>query len=174
MGPLWFRILAVQMCERGRDACKQCLMAGNRTKVMATIREWCVRISFVDLTHCALKHSRSEQAAQANFMKEMFVELQHEPLATTEFKDLLTRSRNMFMPIGTNRQNEALQTFIQRSLKFLAPKMIVGVAPEVRGQVFDYVDALSDGRLLPHESSALDRVRQDVLRWNFQCSFKMF
>ena len=119
-------------CGRGRDSCRGCLVAASRSKLFACIREWSLRITYVDLTHAALGQDSERQQFQADLMKHLFLEVRAENLESAEFADLILKTRNMFMHVAVSRQNEALKTFISRALKYLQPKMLAGVSREVR------------------------------------------
>lgn len=140
---------------RGMGCCKSCLNAAPRANCVQHIKQWALRICFTDLTHIALTGDKVEQLSQVNFMKNMFPELKQEPLEVLPYSELVTKTRNLFMHIGVSRQNRALQSFLARSLKFLTPTMVAGLSPDVRSQVVHFVDAVAEGKVLPHESKAI-------------------
>lgn len=142
-------------CTRGMSCCKQCFAAANRANCVKLIRQWSLRISFVDLTHIALSGNASDQVEYASWMKSLFPEVAFDDLDCMGYPSLVLKTKNLFMHIATSRQNRALQAFISRTLKFLSPTMVTGVSAEARSQVVAYVDAVACGKVLPHESEAI-------------------
>ena len=142
-------------CVRGMSCCKQCFSAASRTACVKLIRQWSLRISFTDLTHIALSGNASDQSDHASWMKTLFPEVALEDLGCMGYPSLILKTKNLFMHIGTSKQNRALQAFIARSLRFLSPTMVTGVSGEARSQVVSFVDALASGKVLPHESEAI-------------------
>ena len=158
---------AQSLCQRSRSSCKQCLLAANRSKAIETIKEWCIRIGYVELSHIALSGSRKEQHEKADWLKAMFPHLCKEPLETMPYTTLVTQARGMFMSLATNRQNAGLQRFIGRSLRFLQPKMLAGIDDDQKGKVLEFVDALGNGSLEPGESKAIvPGLSFSMFQWN--------
>eukprot|EP00435_Cladocopium_sp_Y103_P014851 s521_g3.t1 len=141
---------------RGKDACKYCIGAANKSKSMKIIREWCVRITHVDLAHCALQSQQADQSAQAAFMKDLFPELREKSLEAVDYSTLCEKVRGMFLHIPTCKQHEALTSFVSRSVKYLTPKMLAGVSDDVKKKIATYLEKLTAGDLLEQESIAID------------------
>lgn len=141
---------------RGKSCCSACLAVADRAKVVQSIREWSLRISFVDLTHSILHGDQKEILQQAELMKLYFPELESaSSLASMCYKDAYTRTRNYFMCIPFASQTQALKDYVSRSLKYLTPGLVCGLPSAVRKQANIYIESLVSGQLQQRETDAM-------------------
>lgn len=141
---------------RGQPCCRACLQAANRDKVLEQIREWCHRIGMVELVHVMLAESAKQLEVAVQRLEESMPQFPWADYGKMSYPILVQKVRSIFLRIPTAKQNEALKSFIGRSIKFLTPTMIAGLDGDVRGKIISYVEALSKGRILPNESAAID------------------
>lgn len=140
---------------RGKTCCDSCYGIAGRPKIANCIKEWCLRIGFVDLTHLILQGDPLEIANHVQHLKESFPQLSSEALATLPYRDAYTRARNYFLSIPMAIQSQSLKDYLARSLKYLTPGIVAGLDPTVHKQVTNYVQALESGRMQEHEKEAM-------------------
>jgi len=144
-----------ELCLRGFGACKKCFAAANRTKFYNSLREWVLRIKYVDMAHITLEGNAEAQSRLAAEILEVWPETEIECLKTISYPAMVAKCRLVWLRIPVSRMNAAMQTFVNRSLRYLTPTMLAGVNQDVKHQVTSYIDALSRGDLDKQESKAI-------------------
>lgn len=140
---------------RGQSCCKACLLAADRGKTASCIKDWCLRIAWVDLTHLILQEDTKEVANHVEFMKATWPELAHEPLLSLTYREAFNRARNFFQHIPLSVQSASLKAFVSRNLRYLTPVLVCGAAGDVQKQARAYVVALESGKVAEHEKEAI-------------------
>lgn len=146
-----------QVMTRNNQSCPRCQAAANRVKAINQIKEWCQRVTVVDICHAALVGDAKLQHKLADELVANFPEMSAEKLHEASYSSLIFKCRNTFMKIGIGRQNTALKAFLDRNVRYLTPQIVAGVSQEMRKDLLVYVERLGSGSISKEESHAIAR-----------------
>lgn len=115
------------------------------------MRHWVERISIVEIVHCILRGDEEKKASLASWMAQKFQHLECKGLTHIDYVAALKWAKSSFTNIPRKIMRPSLVVYLARTLDYLMPGVVIGVAPEVRAQVTSFVQAVASGDLTETE-----------------------
>ena len=114
---------------------------------------WAERISWVELTHFALRSDSQSQQQLALWMADQFPDTcTGRELGTLQYIELVKTVRSVFCSLPRKTLGHSLDAFMERMVNYLTPGIVLGVPPEVRQRAASFVEAISTGRMSSMEA----------------------
>eukprot|EP00442_Polarella_glacialis_P000348 CAMPEP_0115155298 /NCGR_PEP_ID=MMETSP0227-20121206/67810_1 /TAXON_ID=89957 /ORGANISM="Polarella glacialis, Strain CCMP 1383" /LENGTH=895 /DNA_ID=CAMNT_0002566345 /DNA_START=132 /DNA_END=2816 /DNA_ORIENTATION=+ len=152
---------------RGRGCCQSCLdivmKPKKRVWLLAIMKEWCLKIDWILLTHANLQGNGKAQQALATSMSQDHDLLRADLLSMT-YPQCLVKTRQLWSHLPRIMQNRAVRTFMEVRLNYLTPQIALGVSPDMKKQVMSYVEAVANGSLSSTEVQITDLISSGALR----------